>query len=105
MSMIKWANKPQTKGFTDLEHHKFYQCRASVVRAVQSYGLQRKAQIDELSAISNPEKYVSPSIEVTEVEIDDMALRAFKEGGVWVVMNNQLTLTKLPVSGDFPYGE
>lgn len=105
MNMIKWANKPQTKGFTDLEHHKFYQCRSSLVRAVQAHGLQRKLQIEELSAISNPEKYVMPSIEITESEIDDMALRAFNEGGVWVVIDNELTLTKLPVSGDVPYGK
>lgn len=105
MNKVAWADKPQTKGFTDLECHKFYQCRSNVVRAIQCHDLKRKGQLAELSGMSNPEKYAVKSIEYTETEIDNMALKAFNDGGIWVLMDGKLILTTNPVMGSLPYGK
>lgn len=101
MNKVQWADKPQTKGFNDVEHHKFYQCRASVVRAIQAHDAKRKDSLVELEMLgAASSQFVPVKLECTENEIYDMALESYQKRGVWILDGDELVLSNAPVIGD-----
>ena len=95
---VQWRQTPQTEGFTDAQQLKFYASRKAIIHAIQKSDQARKLELRNAAMLDSLDVPLSPKLEYTESEIDDMALEAMNSNGVYILVDGKLTLTQAPVA-------